>query len=77
MGTILAKEIIVPCKQFFFFFFGFRRNVVSLYTLRYMFWRMKKVDRISWIESCKNSVYFLAEKNNVDPLYLIDLKFFD
>lgn len=42
-----------------------------------MFWRMKKVDRISWIESCKNSVYFLAEKNNVDPLYLIDLKLFD
>lgn len=41
-----------------------------------MFWRMKKVDRISWIESCK-SVYFLAEKNNVDPLYLIDLKLFD
>lgn len=21
MGTILAKEIVVPCKQFFFFFF--------------------------------------------------------
>lgn len=46
MGTILAKEIIVPCKQFFFFF-DFRRNVASSYTLRYMFWRMKKVDRIS------------------------------
>lgn len=43
-----------------------------------MFWRMKKVDRISWIESCKNSIYFFTEKKyNVDPLYLIDLKLFD
>lgn len=30
MGTILAKEIVVPCKQFFFFFFWFSQKCLYI-----------------------------------------------
>lgn len=31
MGTILAKEIVVPCKQFFFFFLFSQKRSVFIY----------------------------------------------